>query len=79
VIIGFVRRWALLICAEGIPVAGPVDNCGGCRFFLPRKPLPKGVSAPTAFDMKVGKCRRFPIEAEKREDDWCGEFERRKA
>jgi len=37
------------------------DNCLSCRFF--------------SADERMGVCRRYPITANKSNDDWCGEFD----
>jgi hypothetical protein len=41
-------------------VVNTKDTCNSCLFFV--------------FGERMGECKRYPISANKANDDWCGEF-----
>ena len=41
------------------------ESCNSCRFF--------------SAESKMGLCKRFPIYANKSENDWCGEWQSTKS
>jgi hypothetical protein len=56
-------------------------GCLGCRYFWVSGTRGDAVAAQVAAEhghpLRRGKCRRYPVEVAKDEDDWCGEHEAR--